>query len=396
MTIGKIEQAQRLLKLPIYVFAQLDKLKAQEAARGTDLIDLGMGNPDISPPKAVIDKLVASLNDPENHRYPSFEGAPDFKEAVASWCKRQYNIHIDPEHEVVSLIGSKEGVVHFAFAYINPGDTTLVAVPAYPAHFRGTILAGGEPVILPTTEHKGYLPDLKIIDPAIAEKAKIMFLSYPTNPTGAFATRKFFEEAVAFCKKYNIILVHDFAYAEIYFEGEKPISMLSIPGAKDVCIEFQTTSKTFGMPGWRCGFAIGNRVLVESLRKIKTNLDYGLFTAVQKAAVTALNLKDGYMEVMRNTYQRRRDLFVDGINALGWNVKKPKGTMYVWMPVPQGYDSTEFSIQLMKQTGVVLSPGVAFGDLGEGYVRAALVTSESRITEALERMQKAGIRYHAN
>lgn len=386
-----MKEAERLLKLPIYVFAQLDKLKAEQRAKGKDLIDLGMGNPDISPPKEVIDSLIDSLKSPENHRYPSFEGAPEFKDAVSEWCKKQYNINIDPEHEVVTLIGSKEGVVHFAFAYINPGDTTLVPMPAYPAHFRGTILAGGEPVILPTTEHRGYMPDLKMIVPDIAKKAKMMILSYPTNPTAALATREFFEEAVKFCRKYGIILVHDFAYAEIYFEGNKPLSIFSIPGAKDIAIEFHTTSKTFGMPGWRCGFAVGNKILIESLRKIKTNLDYGLFTAVQTAAITAMQLKNGYIDRVRGTYQRRRDVFVEGINSLGWKIKKPMGTMYIWLPVPQGFDSTEFTMHLLEKTGVVVSPGVAFGELGEGYVRAALVAPEGRIVEALDRMKKANI-----
>lgn len=394
--IGKITEAERLLKLPIYVFAQLDKIKAEQIAKGADLIDMGMGNPDIPPPPEVVKALIQSLGEPEYHRYPSFEGAPEFKNAVANWCKRQYGINVDQEHEVVTLIGSKEGVVHFAFAYINPGDTTLVPMPTYPAHFRGTILAGGEPVILPTTEHKGYIPDLKMVDPAIADKAKLMILSYPSNPTGAVATREFFEEAVAFCKKHNIILVHDFAYAEIYFEGKKPISMLSIPGAKDICIEFHTTSKTFGMPGWRCGFAVGNRKLIESLRKIKTNLDYGLFTAVQKAAITALTLDESeYIAKIRATYQRRRDVLVDGLNQLGWNIKKPLGGLYVWLPVPAGYDSAEFCLKVIEKTGVVFSAGTAFGAVGEGYVRAAFVVNEERIKEALSRLKKAGIKYNA-
>ncbi len=386
------EQAERLLKLPVYVFAKLDKIKADISAKGADLIDLGMGNPDIPPPPDVIDALCEAVKNPENHRYPSFEGSPEFKEACAHWCKQQYKIDVDPKDEVVTLIGSKEGVVHFSFAYINPGDKVLVPMPAYPAHFRGPILAGGEPIILPTTEHRGYLPDLKIIEPDIIKKAKILFLSYPTNPTGALATKEFFEEAVAFCKKHNIILVHDFAYAEIYFE-QKPISIFSVSGAKDVAIEFHTTSKTFGMPGWRCGFAVGNKQLVESLRKIKTNLDYGLFTAVQKAAIVAFNHKNGYMEEVRSTYKRRRDLFVDGINSLGWKVKKPSASMYVWVPVPQGFDSTEFTMHLIEKTGVVVTPGVAFGDIGEGYVRVALVVPEARILEAISRMKKANIRY---
>ena len=243
------EEAQRLQKLPIYVFAQLDHLKAEAVKKGADLIDLGMGNPDIPPPKEVIDSLSKALSESENHRYPSFEGSPDFKEAVVEWCKRQYGIDVNPHSEVVTLIGSKEGLVHLAFAFIDQGDTTLVPQPAYPAHFRGTILAGGLPVVLPTTEASGYLPDLKAIDDSIARKAKMMILSYPTNPTAATAPREFFEEAVAFAKKYKLILIHDFAYAELYFENKKPISMLSIPGAKDVCVEFHTLSKTFGMPG---------------------------------------------------------------------------------------------------------------------------------------------------
>ena len=388
-----MKEADRLIKLPIYVFAQLDALKAKERAKGADLIDLGMGNPDVAPPPQVIESLRQALTDPENFRYPSFEGAPDFKEAVAGWCRRQYGININPHHEVVALIGSKEGVVHLAMAYINPGDITLVPMPAYPAHFNGTILSGGEPYVLPTTERNGFLPDLKDVDPAIADAAKMLIISYPTNPTAACAPRSFFEEAVAFAKKHKLILVSDFAYAELYFEKEKPISALSIAGAKDVCIEFHTLSKTFGMAGWRIGFAVGNPQLVESLRKIKTNLDYGIFTCVQKAAITALNLKDGYIDNVRAIYKRRRDLFVEGLNRLGWKLKKPAATMYLWVPVPAGYNATSFSLHLLETTGVVAAPGVAFGSLGEGYVRFALVEKEDRLEEALRRMETAGIRF---
>ncbi|MCX5725813.1 MAG: aminotransferase class I/II-fold pyridoxal phosphate-dependent enzyme, partial [Candidatus Saganbacteria bacterium] len=278
-----MEESQRLLKLPTYVFAQLDKLKAEHRAKGADLIDLSIGSPDLPPPKEVTQALVKALNDPQNHRYASFEGNPQFNEAVAKWCRRQYGFDVNPEDEVVALIGSKEGLVHLAFAYVNPGDTTLVPLPAYPAHFNGTILAGGNPYALPTTERNGYIPDLDAIDSSIAERAKMLFISYPTNPTAAVAPREFFEKAVKFAKQYNLILVHDFAYAELYFEGKKPVSCLSIPGAKDVCIEFHTLSKTFGMAGWRCGFAVGNKNFIESLKKIKTNLDYGMFSAIQKA-----------------------------------------------------------------------------------------------------------------
>jgi len=387
-----MEEAERLQKLPTYIFAKQDKLKAEARKRGMDLIDLGLGSPDIPPPQEVIDEMILALKDPANHRYPPFDGSHEFKQAVVNWVKKQYNVHVS-EEEVVALIGSKEGLVHLQFAYINPGDSILVPMPAYPAHFRGTILAGGEPIVLPTTERTGYIPNLKIIDEAIARRAKMLILSYPTNPTGATATKEFFEEAIAFAKKYDLILLHDFAYAELYFDGQKPISILSLPGAKDVAIEFHTMSKTFGMAGWRCGFAIGNAKYVESLRKIKTSLDYGLFAAVQKASIKALTLTNDYMDRMRATYQKRRDLVVEGLNELGWNIQKPKGAMYVWFPIPRGFNSYDWMIHLMEKTGVVITPGIAFGELGEGYARISLIEKEDKLKEVFARMKKAGIKY---
>ncbi|NQT30614.1 MAG: LL-diaminopimelate aminotransferase [Candidatus Saganbacteria bacterium] len=388
-----MEEAKRLQKLPTYVFALLDKLKAAERAKGLDLIDLTIGSPNIMPPKEVCDALVSSLKDPKNHRYSSFEGDPEFKKAIVSWCKRKYKIDIKPD-ETVTLLGSKEGLIHFAFAYLNEGDTVLVPSPAYPAHFRGPILAGAEPYILPTIEKDGFIPDLDIIDESIAQKAKMLIISYPTNPTAATAPRKFFEKAVKFAKKHDLILIHDFAYAEIYFDNEKPISCLSIPGAKDVCIEFHSLSKTFGMAGWRLGFAVGNPKLIASLRKIKTNLDYGPFGAIVKASIAALNISDEYLDNMRNAYQKRRDLMVDALNQMGWKIEKPKATFYIWIPVPSGFDAMSFVNHLLQKTGVVVSPGVGFGDLGEGYVRIALVEEDDRIKEAISRMKKAGIKYN--
>lgn len=390
-----MEESQRLLKLPVYVFALLDKLKAEERAKGKDLIDLSIGSPNIPPPKEVVEALIEALKDPQNHRYASFEGHPAFKAAVSDWCRRQYGIEIESD-EVVELIGSKEGLVHLSFAYLNPGDTVLVPMPAYPAHFRGPLLAGANPYILPTIERNGFIPDLDAIDESIAQQAKMLFLSYPTNPTAACAPREFFEKAVFFAKKHDLILVHDFAYAELYFEGQKPISCLSIPGAKEVCIEFHSMSKTFGMAGWRLGFAVGNAKIIESLRKIKTNLDYGPFNAVVKAAITALNTKDNYMNNVRATYQKRRDIMVEGLNQLGWKMKKPMATMYLWVPVPSGFNATSFTHHLLHETGVVVSPGVGFGELGEGYFRISLVDTEERLIEALSRLKKAGIRYDDN
>lgn len=388
-----MEEAQRLLKLPTYVFALLDKLKAEERAKGKELIDLTIGSPNIPPPQEVIDALIEALKDSENHRYFSFEGDPEFRTAVAEWCKRQYQIDIKA-HEVVELIGSKEGLVHLSFAFLNPGDRVLVPLPAYPAHFRGPILAGGEPYILPTVEKNGFIPDLDAVDENIARQVKMLILSYPTNPTAATAPKEFFEKAVTFAKKNNLILVHDFAYAELYFEDKKPISCLTIPGAKEVCIEFHTLSKTFGMAGWRVGFAVGNAKIIESLRKIKTNLDYGPFRAIVKASVKALHLQDGYMDKMRSTYQKRRDIMVQGLISLGWKIKKPMATFYLWIPVPSGFNSMSFTEHLLQKTGVVVSPGIGFGNLGEGYVRIALVDSDDRINEAVTRMTKAGIRYN--
>jgi LL-diaminopimelate aminotransferase len=388
-----MEEALRLQKLPIYVFALLDKLKAEERAKGKELIDLTIGSPCHLPPQEVMDTFIEALKVQANHRYFSFEGDPVFRSSVSEWCKRQYNIHID-KNEIVELIGSKEGIVHFIFAYLNPGDTVLVPTPCYPAHYRGPILAGGVPYELPTVESNGFIPDLDVIDSSIADKAKMLTLSYPTNPTAATAPKEFFEKAVHFAKKHNLILLHDFAYGELYFEGKKPISCLSIPGAKDVCIEFHSLSKTFGMAGWRLGFAVGNAKLVESLRKMKTNLDYGPFNATVKAGTVALKMRNGYMDNMRATYQRKRDIAVEGLNELGWKLKKPMATFYLWVPVPAGFNSMSFTEHVLHKADVAVSPGIGFGDLGEGYVRFALVDSDERIKEAAARMKKAGIRYH--
>jgi len=387
-----MEEAQRLAKLPTYVFALLDKLKAEERAKGKELIDLTIGSPSHLPPPEVVDTFVDALKVQANHRYFSFEGDPAFRSAVVEWCRRQYGLQLE-NHEVMELIGSKEGIVHFIFAYLNPGDTVLVPTPCYPAHYRGPILAGGVPYELPTVESNGYIPDLDMIDDSIADKAKMLIISYPTNPTAATATREFFEKAVRFAKKHNLILLHDFAYGELYFEGRKPISCLSIPGAKDVTIEFHSLSKTFGMAGWRLGFAVGNAGLIESLRKMKTNLDYGPFNATVKAGTAALKMHNGYLDNMRATYQKKRDIIVEGLSELGWKLKKPLATFYLWVPVPSGFNSMSFTEHLIHKAEVAVSPGIGFGDLGEGYVRFALVDTDERIRQAVERMKKAGIRY---
>jgi len=390
----KFKEAERLSKLPTYVFALLDKLKSEEKEKGKDLIDLTIGSPCHLPPKKVIEAHIKALSDPVNHKYSSFEGDQDFLLAIYEWCKKQYEIEID-QNEIATLVGSKEGLAHFYLAFLNPNDTILVPLPIYPSHFRGPMLAGAEPIVLPTVENNGFIPDLDIIDNSVADKAKMLTLSYPTNPTAATAPREFFEKAVHFAKKHDLILVHDFAYAELYFEGQKPISCLSIPGAKDVCIEFHSLSKTFGMASWRLGFAVGNASLIAALKNIKTNLDYGPFGAAVKAGTVALQMENGYLDDMRANYQKKRDIVVAGLNSLGWKLKKPIATFYVWFPVPQGFTSMSFVNHLIHKADVVVSPGIGFGDLGEGHVRIALVDSDERLKEAIARMKKAGIKYVA-
>src|SRR3989338_4501980 len=388
-----MKQSERLAKLPVYVFALLDKLKAEARAQGKDLIDLTIGSPSHLPPKEAIDAQTKALKDPACHKYSSFEGDPAFIAAVIDWCKNQYNIDIKKD-EVVILVGSKEGLAHFYLAYLNPGDTILVPMPIYPSHFRAPLLVGGVTEIMPTDEKNNFLPDLDKIDTKVADRAKIITLTYPTNPTAAVAPKEFFAKAVQFAKKHDLILIHDFAYAELYFEGKKPVSCLSIPGAKDVCIEFHSLSKTFGMAGWRLGFAVGNAALVGSLKSIKTNLYYGPFGATVKAGIAALKVKGSYLKKMRAGYQKKRDIVVEGLNCLGWKLKKHQATFYLWVPVPKGFTSMSFVEHLMDKTGVVVSPGTGFGDSGEGFVRFALVESDEKIKETVSRLKKAGIRYN--
>ena len=389
----KFKEAHRLANLPTYVFALLDKIKADERAKGKELIDLSIGSPNVPPPSAVIESQIEALKNPVNHKYSTFEGDPDFLTAAIDWCKRQYKIKIE-KNEVAVLVGSKEGIAHFYFAFLDPGDAVLVPLPSYPSHFRAPVLAGAEPIVLPTVERNGFIPDLEIIDKNTLDRAKILILSYPTNPTGATAPREFFEKAVHIAKRHNLILLHDFAYAELYFEGKKPISCLSIPGAKDVCIEFHSLSKTFGMAGWRLGFAVGNAQLIATLKKIKTNMDYGPFGATVKAGITALKMEDGYFDNMRATYQKRRDIVLSGLASLGCKLKKPMATFYVWLPVPAGFNSMSFVNHLVHKAGVVVSPGIGFGDLGEGYIRIALVDTDERIKEAVSKIKKAGVKYN--
>ena len=393
MTLDWIAPAERIQKLPPYVFARLDELKAKAREQGLDLIDLGMGNPDGATPQPVVEAAIKALQNPANHGYPPFEGTASFRRAITNWYRRRYEVDLDPDSEALPLLGSKEGLTHLAIAYINPGDIVLVPSPAYPAHFRGPVIAGGQVHSLILKPENDWLIDLAAIPDAVAKQAKMLYFNYPSNPTAATAPREFFTEIVAFARKYEILLVHDLCYAELAFDGYQPTSLLEIKGAKDISVEFHTMSKTYNMAGWRVGFVVGNRHVIQGLRTLKTNLDYGIFAALQTAAETALQLPDVYLQEVQERYRTRRDFMIQGLSHLGWNVNKTKATMYLWVPCPVGISSTDFALDVLQQTGVVVTPGNAFGVGGEGYVRISLIAECDRLGEALHRFKQAGIHY---
>lgn len=393
MSLNWISRADRLSALPPYVFARLDELKARAREQGLDLIDLGMGNPDGCAPQPVIDAAIAALSDPQNHGYPPFEGTANFRRAITSWYQRCYGVDLDPSSEALPLLGSKEGLTHLALAYINPGDIVLVPSPSYPAHFRGPLIAGGTIYPLILKAEQNWLIDVKSIPEEVARKAKILYFNYPSNPTTATAPRELFEEIVDFALHYEIILVHDLCYAELAFDGYQPTSLLEIPGAKDIGVEFHTLSKTYNMAGWRVGFVVGNSDIIQGLRTLKTNLDYGIFAAIQTAAETALQLPDIYVKQVQDRYRQRRDFVIKGLAELGWNFSPSKATMYLWVPCPIGMSSTDFALKVLETTGVVVTPGNAFGEAGEGYVRVSLIADCDRLGEALCRLKQAGFRY---
>lgn len=386
--------SRRLTQLPTYVFAELDELKAAARARGMDLIDLGIGSPDRPTPKPILDALQKAVMDPANHPYPNFKGKPEFREAVSRWLKRRHNIDINPENEVQPLIGSKEGLAHLTFAYIDEGDISIVPSPYYPVFSRATWIAGGHVHHVPLTAENNFLPDLDSIPPEIAAKAKLFFVNFPNNPTAAIADLAFYEKLVAYCKKHGIVLVSDLAYAEICFDGYRPPSIFNVPGAKDIAIEFHSFSKTFNMAGWRIGFAVGNPDIVKALYSIKTNLDYGVSSAVQDGAAYALDHGEAFLPEIVSGYQERRDLVVKGFRDLGWPVEPPKATLYVWLPIPPRFaDSKSWCRYLIDTAGVVITPGTAFGDAGDRYFRLSLVSSPETLQKAIDRLHEQGIRY---
>jgi LL-diaminopimelate aminotransferase len=393
MTLDWITPADRLKALPPYVFARLDELKANAKAQGLDLIDLGMGNPDGPTPQPVVEAAMAAIQNVANHGYPPFEGTASFRRAITDWYRRRYDVELDPDGEALPLLGSKEGLTHLAIAYINPGDLVLVPSPAYPAHFRGPLIAGGRIHQVILRPEDDWVIDLASIPDRVADEAKVLYFNYPSNPTAATAPREFFEDVVAWARKHEIMLVHDLCYAELAFDGYQPTSLLEIPGAKDISVEFHTLSKTYNMAGWRVGFVVGNRHIIQGLRTLKTNMDYGIFSAIQAAAETALQLPDVYLHEVQARYRGRRDFLINGLGELGWEIPKTRATMYLWVPCPIGVGSTDFALSVLQQTGVVVTPGNAFGAGGEGFVRISLIADCDRLQQALDRLKAAGIRY---
>lgn len=379
--------AKRILDLPPYLFAELDRAKAELQAQGKEVISLGVGDPDVPTPEPIIEVLKREAQEPANHQYPSYEGLLSFREAVAGWYESRFGVDLDPVCEVVSLIGSKEGIAHLPLAFVDPGDVGLYADPGYPVYSVAISFAGGTAVSLPLTEENGFLPDLEAIPAETARKAKIMYLNYPNNPTAATADEAFFERLVAFARRHEILVCHDAAYTEIAFEGYKPPSFLQVQGAKDVGIEFHSLSKTYNMTGWRIGFCVGNEDAVAGLGKVKTNIDSGVFQPVQYAGVEALLRNGEVPRKLNELYQRRRDRVIEGLRSCGLKPFVPKATFYIWCPVPGGIASKEFAKKLLVEAGVVVTPGVGFGEYGEGYFRISLTQPEEILEEAVLRIQ---------
>jgi len=385
-----IEVATRIKTLPPYLFAAIDKMKQAAIARGVDIINLGIGDPDLPTPAPIIESLAQAAKNPKHHQYPSYEGMLSFRKAVAEWYQRRFGVKLDAADEVLTLIGSKEGIGHIHLAFVDPGDVVLVPSPGYPVYPVGTSFCGGVSHLMPLTKANGFLPDLNAIPKEVARKAKLMWLNSPNNPTSVVMTKEYFKRVVAFAQEHQIIVCHDAAYSEIYYDGQRPASFMEVDGAKDVGVEFHSLSKTYNMTGWRLGFAVGNKEVLAGLGKVKSNLDSGVFEAVQAAGITALGLDDAVTDVIRNTYQERRDTLIPGLKQLALEVDAPPAAFYVWVAVPKGYTSASFTAHLLEKAGIVTTPGNGFGAPGEGYIRMTVCTSKDRLAEAVERIKKAG------
>ncbi len=383
-----LEQAVRMQELTSAIFTQVDDLRKAELATGKDVITLSIGSPDMAPAPHITQALINASNDIGNYGYTLSKGDPELLEAIAKWYQKKFGVVLDPMTEVHSLMGSQEGLAHISLCLVNPGDVVLVPDPGYPIFSAGPLVAGAELYGMPLRPENHYLPDLAAIDESVLKRTKIMIINYPNNPLAATAPRWFFENVVELAKRYSFLVCHDFAYSELVFDDYRPDSFLSIPGAKDVSIEFHSLSKTFSMAGCRIGFVVGNAKAIALLGRLKSNFDYGIFYPIQKAAIAALTGSQDCVAATAAAYQRRRDIIVNGLNEMGWEVMRPRASMYVWAPVPTKQSSFDFTIDLLKNTGVAVIPGIAFGTYGEGFVRIALVQPEDRLADGVARIRK--------
>lgn len=380
--------SKRLDSLGASVFSEMDNLRRELEKSGKHLINLSIGSPDRAPAMEIRQVLSQAVFDETQYGYTLTRGTANFRKVCAEWYLERFGVTLDPETEVLPLMGSQDGLAHIFLAYIDPGDLALIPDPGYPIYTAGLMLAGGEKVSMPLLKENGFLPDLQKINPELARKAKLMFLNYPNNPTAAVAPLSFFEDVVAFAKEYDLLICHDAAYSELAFEGYKPVSFLQAQGAKDVGIEFHSISKTYNLAGVRLGFVVGNAEVIQNLSQLKANIDYGVFRPVLTAGAFALSSAQDSIEENKIAYERRRDLLIEGCAAAGWNLPIPQGSMFIWAPVPSDQDSVSFAIELAREAGVVVVPGLGFGDHGEGYVRIAMVQEESVLQEAVRRIQR--------
>jgi len=384
--VEEMKLASRVENLPPYLFVGISRKIAEKRAKGEEVISFGIGDPDLPTPQHIVDRLCEAARDPENHRYPESEGLPELRQAIANWYHRRFGLSFDPANEVLPLLGSKEGIGHMAFCFVEPGDVALVPDPGYPVYSVGTILAGGEPYYLPLTEENDYLPDLDAIPVDVLAKAKLLWINYPNNPTGAVADIDFYRRITEFAGRHGIGVCHDGPYSDVVYDGYRPVSFLEANGARDVGVEFHSLSKTYNMTGWRIGMVVGNATMVDALKRLKSNLDSGISQAVQYAAITALEGPQNCIDEHNAIYQRRRDLVVDKLRNIGLEVQLPKASLYVWAKVPAGYTSGEFATDLLEQVGVVVTPGAGYGEHGEGYVRLSLTLNDVALVKGLSRL----------
>ena len=381
--------AARIAQLPPYLFAEIDRKVALARARGAVIISFGVGDPDLPSPPHVVEALVDAARNPGTHRYPAYTGMPEFRRAIAAWYLRRFGVDLDPDNEIQPLVGSKEGIYHLPVAFLDAGDVALVPDPGYPVYETGTILAGGEPYPMPLTADHGWQPDLSAIPAEVLERARIMWLNYPSNPTAATADESFFDRAVQFCESHDLLLAHDAAYTEITFDGYVAPSVLQSDGARSCAVEFHSLSKTYNMTGWRIGWVAGAPEAIEAIKRLKTNIDSGIFDAVQTAGIAALEGPQDHLAATVERYRKRRDRLCDGLASMGVSLEPPRGSIYLWVPVPQGHTSESFTALLLDEAEIVAAPGTGYGPSGAGFVRFSITISDDRLEEGVERLRKA-------